>query len=236
MIHINLLPTNEVEEASSRRKEVLLAGGLLTITLAAVLSVYFFQGTRLNAVAAKLSRTENEMVAIRKQNQDLEKMEQQKKEIEGKIRVVRLLTSPARRAASVHILDDLSDSAPQMLWLTDFTEVKGAAKINGRSVDNQTIAAFARKLSNSRYFKKVEIRETVQEKPIANLRKPPAGGKGSALDNLPIPVTRFLVETSIDYLPGVEKEEPQEDAKAKGEKVQKEAENKGNKNAPEKGK
>src|SRR5712692_8704359 len=233
MIHINLLPTNEVEEASSRRKEFLLAGGLLTITLAAVLSVYFFQGTRLNAVTAKLSRTENQMVAIRKQNQDLEKMEQQKKEVEGKIRVVHLLTSPARRAASVHILDDLSDSAPQMLWLTEFTEVKGVAKINGKSVDNQTIAAFARKLANSRYFKKVEIRETVQEKPVANLRKPPTGGKGSALDNLPIPVTRFLVEASIDYLPGVEKEELED---AKGEKVQKEAENKSGPKAPEKGK
>ncbi len=234
MIHINLLPTNEIEGASSRRKEVLLAGGLLTLTLVAVLSVYFFQGTHLNAVTTKLNRTEKEIVEIRKQNQDFEKMEQQKKESEGKIRVVRLLTSPARRAASVHILDDLSDSAPQMLWLTEFTETKGAAKINGKSVDNQTIAAFARKLSNSRYFKKVEIRETVQEKPLSNPRKPPAGGKGSALDNLPIPVTRFLVEASLDYLPGVEKEEPQEDAKAKGEKVQKEAENKSNKKAPEK--
>jgi len=231
MIHINLLPTNEVEEASSRRKELLLAGGLFTITLAAVLSVYFFQGTRLNAVSNELSRLENEMVAIRKQNQDLEKMEQQKREIEGKIRVVHLLTSPARRAASVHILDDLSESAPQMLWLTDFTEVKGVAKINGRAVDNQTIAAFARKLADSRYFKKVEIRETVQEKPIMNPHNPAAGGKGAPASALPIPVTRFLLETSIDYLSDVDSEEvKQEENTAKG------AENKTTKSTAEKGK
>jgi len=229
MIHINLLPTNEIEEASSRRKELLLAGGLFAITLAAVLSVYFFQGTRLNAVNHELSRLENEIVVIRKQNQDLEKIERQKKETEGKIRVVHLLTSPARRTAPVHILDDLSDSAPQMLWLTEFTEVKGAAKINGRSVDNQTIAAFARKLSNSRYFKKVEIRETVQEKPVANPRNQAAGGKGAPVAALPIPVTRFLVETSIDYLPGV----AQEEAK-KEENAPKETENKTNKSTAEK--
>jgi Tfp pilus assembly protein PilN len=207
MIHINLLPTDEIEGASSRRKELLLAGGLVTITLAAVLSVYFFQGTRLTAVRNELSRLENQMLVIRKQNQDLEKMEQQKKEIESKIRVVGLLTSPARRAASVHMLDDLSESAPQMLWLTEFTEVKGAARINGKSVDNQTIAAFARQLSNSRYFKKVEIRETVQEKPVANPRSQAAGGKGALSDTPPIPVTRFLVEASLDYLPGVKQEE-----------------------------
>jgi len=229
MIHINLLPTNEIEEASSRRKELLLAGGLFAITLAAVLSVYFFQGTRLNAVNHELSRLENEIVVIRKQNQDLEKIERQKKETEGKIRVVHLLTSPARRAAPVHILDDLSDSAPQMLWLTEFTEVKGAAKINGRSVDNQTIAAFARKLSNSRYFKKVEIRETVQEKPVANPRNQAAGGKGAPVTALPIPVTRFLVEAAIDYLPGV----AQEEAK-KEENAPKETENKTNKSTAEK--
>jgi type IV pilus assembly protein PilN len=229
MIHINLLPTNEIEEASSRRKELLLAGGLFTITFAAVLSVYFFQGTRLNAVSNELNRLENEMVVIRKQNQDLEKIERQKKETEGKIRVVHLLTSPARRAAPVHIFDDLSDSAPQMLWLTEFTEVKGAAKINGRSVDNQTIAAFARKLSNSRYFKKVEIRETVQEKPVANPRNQAAGGKGAPVAAPPIPVTRFLVEAAIDYLPGV----TQEEAK-KVENTPKETENKTNKSTAEK--
>jgi type IV pilus assembly protein PilN len=230
MIHINLLPTNEIEEASSRRKELLLAGGLFAITLAAVLSVYFFQETRLNAVNHELSRLENEMVVIRKQNQDLEKIERQKKETEGKIRVVHLLTSPARRAAPVHIFDDLSDSAPQMLWLTEFTEVKGAAKINGRSVDNQTIAAFARKLSNSRYFKKVEIRETVQEKPVANPRNQAAGGKGAPVAAPPIPVTRFLVEAAIDYLPGVA---PEEEAK-KEENTPKETENKTNKSTAEK--
>jgi hypothetical protein len=169
------------------------------------------------------------MVTIRKQNQDLEKIERQKKETEGKLRVVHLLTSPARRAAPVHIFDDLSDSAPQMLWLTEFTEVKGAAKINGRSVDNQTIAAFARKLSNSRYFKKVEIRETVQEKPVANPRNQAAGGKGAPVAAPPIPVTRFLVEAAIDYLPGV----AQEEAK-KEENAPKETENKTNKSTAEK--
>jgi len=68
--------------------------------------------------------------------------------------VVRLLTSVERRSASVHILDDLSSSTPEYLWLTDFTELKGAAKINGRAVDNQTIASFARDLARSKYFQK----------------------------------------------------------------------------------
>jgi Tfp pilus assembly protein PilN len=205
MIHINLLLSNEaVGETSSQRKEFLLVGGLFTLTLAAVFFVYFSQGARLNAVRTELSRLENEIATIRKQNQDLEKMVETKKEIESKVRVVHLLTSPTRRAASVHILDDLSQSAPEMLWLMEFTEVKGVVKINGKAIDNQTVAAFARKLSNSRYFKKVEIRETVQEKPLVNLLVQALGGKELPADTPPVPVTKFLVEASLDYLPGVE--------------------------------
>jgi Tfp pilus assembly protein PilN len=169
------------------------------------------------------------MAAIRKQNQDLEKMGQQKKDIENKIHVVHLLTSPTRRAACVHILDDLSESAPQMLWLMEFSEVKGAVKINGKSVDNQTVAAFARKLSNSRYFKTVEIRETVREKPLENKSFQAAGRKGEPSDTPPIPVTRFLVEAAIDYLPGIEKGET-----GKEENTAKEAGSQPNKNASEK--
>ena len=207
MIHINLLLNEEVGETSSQRKELVLVGGVLTLTLVAVLFAYFSQGTRLTAVRTELSFLENQVATIRQQNQDLEKMVEKKKEIESKVRVVHLLTSPARRAASVHILDDLSQSAPEMLWLMEFTEVKGAVKINGKAMDNQTVAAFARKLANSHYFKKVEIRETVQEKPLVNMLMQALGGKEPSPDTPPVPVTKFLVEAWLDYLPGVEEQE-----------------------------
>jgi hypothetical protein len=116
-----------------------------------------------------------------------------------------------------------------MLWLMEFSEVKGAVKINGKAVDNQTVATFARKLSGSRYFKKVEIRETVQEKPVENTRSQAVGGKGASSDTLSIPVTRFLVEAALDYLPEVEPEKI-----GKGENTPKEAESQPSKSASEK--
>jgi Tfp pilus assembly protein PilN len=180
------------------------------------------QVTRLSEVDAQLTRLEQQLVAIRKRNQSFEKLNQQKKDLQEKIHIVNLLTSPVRRSASVHILDDLSESTPQLLWLTEFTENKGTAKISGKAVDNQTIAAFARKLSNSLYFKKIEIRETVQEKPVQDSRRQARGDKAPPPGTPPIPVTRFLVEASIDYLPGIEgdplrESRPEEKAATKGE-------------------
>jgi type IV pilus assembly protein PilN len=228
MIRINLLPVREVEEASSRRKELLLAGGLIAVTLAAVVSVHFFQAIRINSISTELADLESALVKIRQQNKDLERMEQQKKDLEDKIRVVRQLTSAERRTASVHILDDLSSSTPDQLWLTDFTETKGAAKISGKAVDNQTIASFAHNLSSSRYFQKIEIRETAQEVQTADADRRTAVGRTRQQDSpLGVLMTRFLIEASVNYLPSMtpgssaEGQGRREEAGNRGEQVRK---------------
>jgi Tfp pilus assembly protein PilN len=209
MIRINLLPVREVEQASSRRKETALAGGLIALTCAGVAIAYVLQGSQLSEVNAELRRAEKALEKIRLQNQDLEKIEEKKKDTEEKLRLVRVLTSPQRRAASVHVLDDLSTSTPESLWLTDFIETKGAAKISGKAVDNQTIAAFAHNLSNSVYFQNVEIRETVQEVQTVNEPRRRAARAEATVDNAAAfapPVTKFLIEARINYTPGVQGE------------------------------
>jgi type IV pilus assembly protein PilN len=209
MIHINLLPLREAQEAFSRRKELALVGGLTAVTLVAVLLVHFFQSARLSWVNSELSRLESAVAKIHKQNQDLENMERQKEDLEEKLRVVQRLTSPERRAASVHILDDLSVSTPELLWLTDFAETKGAAKINGKAVDNQTIASFAHNLASSRYFQKIEIRETAQEIQAPEPRRSRRSQETStnALDAPSIVLTKFLIEAHINYLPSAARED-----------------------------
>lgn len=202
MIRINLLAAREVEEASSRKRELTLAGIGLVAVLLSILLAYMSQQSALQSLSENVTVMEGEIAQIRKQNQEIQKLEQQKRETEKKLELVRLLTSPERRSASVHILDDLSSSTPEYLWLTEFSENKGAARINGKAVDNQTIAAFAHDLSRSKYFQKVEIRETAQEDPSDPRTRPP----GQLTPNVPIPVKRFLIEASINYLPGAAKQ------------------------------
>ena len=200
MIRINLLGGREGEEASSRKKEGTLFAGTLGIILAGIAMVYFSQLSILRALDERTTTLQTEMTKIRQQDQELNNLEQHKKETENKLQVVGSLTSKERRSAPVHVLDDLSSSAPEYLWLTEFAERGGAAKINGRAVDNQTIAAFANDLAKSRYFQKVEIRETVQED---GTNAPVRSTTAAKQPQPPVPVKRFLIETTINYLPGV---------------------------------
>ena len=202
MIRINLISAREDEQATSRNTEVIFLVLGLAALLGALAWTHFSTQSELQTTTANVERLEGEVATIRKQNQEVERLEQQKREIEKKLMVVRLLTSVERRSASVHILDDLSSSTPEYLWMTDFTEVKGAAKINGKAVDNQTIASFARDLARSKYFQKVEIRETAQEDPT-DPRVRSASNQQAGLP--PIPVKRFLIEAAVNYIPTVKK-------------------------------
>jgi Tfp pilus assembly protein PilN len=172
---------------------------MLATTLVAVLAAHIFQSSQLYDVNEIANRLEGQLTTIRKQNQDLEKMQRQKKELEEKIHVVSLLTSPQRRAASVHILDDLSSSTPEFLWLTEYLENKSNVQIRGKATDNQTIAAFARSLSSSRYFRSVEIRETQQEPQVVVARNKLGASEAKNAVTPSVMMTKFLIEAAVNY-------------------------------------
>lgn len=197
MIRINLISARETEAASSRNVEFTLLGIGLAGLLGVLAWSYLGAQSELAATTEQVQKLESDVETIRKKNQEIEQLERQKSEVEKKLKVVRMLTSAERRSASVHILDDLSSSTPEYLWLTDFVEAKGAAKITGRAVDNQTIASFARDLARSKYFQKVEIRETAQEDP----------NRGQQQTGVPQPISvkRFLIEAVVNYIPPARK-------------------------------
>lgn len=200
MIRINLLPARAIDHVSSRRKELGLVGSIFVLTFLSILVVQVLQSSQLTEASERADRLERELAKIRKENKDLEKLEQQKKELEEKIRVVNALTSPQRRRASVHVLDDLSTSAPQFLWLTEYTENNGKAQIRGKAIDNQTIALFANNLTNSLHFRDVEIRETQQEPQVVAPRGRPGRSTVREEETPPaVMMTKFLLEVGINY-------------------------------------
>ena len=163
MIHINLLPVQEVEIAPVRRKELIIAGIILCLAVSAIARLHVVQTRQIDTARAQVAGLEAEIKEFRKKTEEIQELIRKQDLLVQRLQAITSLTSPQRRAASVRILDDLSQSTPDLLWLTHFTEAKGTAQIQGEAVDNQTIAAFARNLSLSPYFERVEIRETVQE-------------------------------------------------------------------------
>lgn len=179
MIRINLLPVREVELAASRHQEITFASLLLVLTLLAIVFVHLLQGRRLRAADEELAHVEASVQKLNAVTKEVNRLIEDRKDLEAKLRVIADLHR--KKMGPVHVLDNLSVSTPEQLWLTEFVDTAGTATLTGTAVDNQTIASFLRALSGSSYFSNVELVETSQVE---------QGG---------VPLMKFIVKAQLTY-------------------------------------
>ena len=180
-IRINLLADVGKEVSPSHRTEGVIASALLVASLGAFGSMYVAQSRQAEALITQQGRLESEVRPLREHAAVLLSHQKEQARMEEKIKLIQELMSSQSRARAVRILDDLSAHTPEFAWLTEFTERAGSARIEGRAIDNQTVASFAHNLAQSPYFENIEIRETIRE-------QVPTG---------PASLTRFVIESGV---------------------------------------
>jgi type IV pilus assembly protein PilN len=160
VIRVNLLPVREVEREAGRRQETRLV--FLGVALVAVMLVGIEVGSRmqLGPLKKEYSKLQADIVALDKKSAELAQLETEKKDLEEKLKTI--ATLEAKKVGPVNVLSDLSDAAPEQVWLLEFKESGGLATISGLGLDDQTIANFMRKLDGSPYFDGVDLVETQQ--------------------------------------------------------------------------
>jgi type IV pilus assembly protein PilN len=160
VIRVNLLPVREVEREAGRRQETRLV--YLGIALVAVVlaGIEFGSRMQLGPLKKEYAKLQDDIVALDKKSTELAQLEAEKKDLEEKLKTI--ATLEAKKVGPVNVLSDLSDAAPEQVWLLEFKESGGLATISGLGLDDQTIANFMRKLSGSPYFDGVDLVETAQ--------------------------------------------------------------------------
>jgi len=160
VIRINLLPVREVEREAGRRQEtrlVYLSAALIVVILA---GIEVGSRMRLAPLKQEHAKLQADIVALDKKSAELTKLETERKDLEEKLKTI--ATLEAKKVGPVNVLSDLSDAAPDQVWLIEFKESGGLATISGLGLDDQTIANFMRKLDASPYFDGVDLVETQQ--------------------------------------------------------------------------
>ncbi len=188
MIRINLLPLKETAAAVGRRQQLALAALGLSVALLIMVVPYVYQGRQIASLDRQIDDAKEQ---IRRYNQEVKEVKQLdglKVELQTKLHIIEGLNE--KRVGPARVLDDLSQSAPDNLWLMDFNENAGAATLTGMALDNETIARFMRQLQSSPYFYGVDLVETsIRTTPVA------AAGKSEA-----VPFTRFIIKANVDYI------------------------------------
>lgn len=179
MIRINLLPVREVEREAGRRQETRLVYLSAVLVLVVLAGIEVASRMRLAPLKQEYARLQADIVALDKKSEQLAKLETERKDLEEKLRTIASLE--AKKIGPVNVLADLSDAAPDQVWLLEFKESGGLATISGLGLDDQTIANFMRKLDASPYFANVDLVETAQ----------------SELDG--VQLKRFVVNARLSY-------------------------------------
>ena len=161
MIRINLLPAREARRRVELRHQLQVA--IVTVLAAVGGGVwgYTIQNSDLVTRQQELAGIEEEIKRLEEVVKEVQKLETRKAQMEKKVGAIEDIKIKQRRPA--RLLDDLSRSLPDQMWLVSIKEAGGVLQISGKSFDNVSIAAFMENLERSQSFGSVELVESKSE-------------------------------------------------------------------------
>lgn len=160
MIRINLLPVREIRAEVGRRRDLMIAGISLGLTVILAAGLHQYQSYRKAALETELEELRKEIQALNVKAKNVADLQVKIKELTGKNQVIEDLNR--KKTGPVRVMESLSAATPPALWLTEFKEAGGNLSITGMAIDNQTVADFLTALSSHGYFNNVELIETTQ--------------------------------------------------------------------------
>jgi type IV pilus assembly protein PilN len=164
MIRINLI--SQTREKRRPRPSTGLVGSGQKITVACTLILalaalgvgwwYWTMRREANQLTDDIAAAEQETARLQTLIVQVRQFEERKKQLEQRVTLIEVL----RRGQSspVHVLDAVSRSVPEMLWLTQLEQKGAVLTIEGRCLALTSISDFVDNLGRSGWFKKpVEI-------------------------------------------------------------------------------
>ncbi|MSQ02792.1 MAG: hypothetical protein EXR71_13030 [Myxococcales bacterium] len=201
MIKINLLPIRQTRKAEALQRETLLAALLGAVVAGGCLFVWAGFTIRDSGLAAENTALNAEITRLKKEADDVDKMEAAKAELERKLSVIATLRE--RKTGPAHMLDELALAAPEKLQMLTLDEHAGNLEFGGLAVSNEVISQFLRALEASDYFEQVYLQ---------NIEAFEAKDKSSSVLLKEFSLTSRLVESGKAITPAVAPATPTEAA------------------------
>jgi type IV pilus assembly protein PilN len=163
MIRINLLAVDR--QRTKKTRAVLIPPahrvtvGACAILLATVtgMGAWFWSLHQTSkSVDAEIARAETETVQLRGVLSQVQKFEARKAQLQQRVGLIEQLRKG--QAAPVHVLDNISRSLPERLWLTEMKQAGAEFTITGFATSLTALSDFVGNLETTKWFKRpVEI-------------------------------------------------------------------------------
>lgn len=161
MIKINLLGApraKKVKKASQAQTQLILGVLVLLAFLAVSLYGWHWLNDKIGALTEEKQKKETELSSLKDKVKEVENLESIKKALEEKVKIIDMLKK--NQSGPVHLLDELSKTLPDRVWLLSFTEQNGSVDLDGKAMSNADLVAFVWNLSHTPLFSNVQLIES----------------------------------------------------------------------------
>jgi type IV pilus assembly protein PilN len=162
MIRINLLAvererTKRVRTVIPAAQRVTIGAGLILVLTAVAIGWWFWSlRTESARLDAEISRAEVETQQLRSVLGQVQKFEARKAQLQQRVTLIEQLRRG--QTGPVHVLDEVSKSVPDRLWLTSMVQKGKEFTIDGRTTSLTALSDFVANLESSTWFTRpVEI-------------------------------------------------------------------------------
>lgn len=193
MIRINLLGTERQKvrraPAFDASKRITLACSLILVVAVAGVGYWYWSLTQASAqVDSELAAAQQEATRLRSLITEVQQFDTRRAQLQQRVALIEQLRSG--QSVPVQMLDLVSRSLPDMLWLTQMTQSGTDVTIEGRSTTLISVSDFVGNLGANAFFKKpIEIVDSQVESAAG-------GAPGSNAD-----VIKFTVKVQLATAP-----------------------------------
>jgi type IV pilus assembly protein PilN len=167
MIKVNLLATTPGAAPAREwlprdQRSALMGLGMLMVTALGVGGWWYYQHHQGNVLNARIAAAEAELVRLNEAAKVVDLMTARKNELSERVGLIDRLRAAKR--APVSLLETVSRSLPEGLWLLEMKQSGTSVQIDGRATSLTAVTDFTERLQNSGFFQKpVEILTTSTE-------------------------------------------------------------------------
>jgi type IV pilus assembly protein PilN len=156
MLRINLLPVRQLKKRAKARNQIISAIVALCSLLVLLALVGILQKGTISATQAKIAELTKKKDAYGPMLAEIEKIKNQKKELERKTAVINKLRTES--SITVRVLDEVAKNVDNSrLWLESLSQQGPSLSLTGVALDNETVAQFMDKLKASQVIVDVNL-------------------------------------------------------------------------------
>lgn len=167
MIKVNLLATARAaapaKEWLPRDQRSALGGvAILLVSAAAVGGWWYYLSSQSSAIDTRIGAAQTELARLKEASKLVEQTTARKNELSERLSLIDRLRTAKREPVS--LLETVSRSIPDGLWLLEIKQAGASVQIDGRATSITAVTDFTERLQTSGFFKRpVEILSTGTE-------------------------------------------------------------------------